>query len=178
MPVLNRKDGGAKVLDNAIRKYGYKNFTVVKLDEAHTQAEVNVLEDFYILASKSIENGYNIKRGGSNGKHSEATKRKIARQKKGKPRPKWVMKKMSETKIREGTHRGVKHGRALLNEEKVREIKKMLEKRLLLLEEAKLLGRGKKRKRMLSYNDIGKMYGISLQAVYAIFIGKNWSHVK
>ena len=78
--------GYAKLLSAAIKKYGTSNFTTrvlksgigtqSRLDEEEIQAITN----FNSLAP----NGYNIKKGGVGGQHSESTKRLIGSYHKGK----------------------------------------------------------------------------------------------
>ena len=65
----------------AIQKYGVENFEYTKvLAECQTQEEANKLEDHYmdVYDSRNPDIGYNIKRGGSNGTHSEETIKKIS----------------------------------------------------------------------------------------------------
>lgn len=159
---INKNSAKCPKLYNAIRFYGKENFTAEKIDEAYTQTQADMLEDFYILAANSIEKGYNVKRGGSTGKHSEASKKKIGDSKRGIARRKKDVKKMSDTKIREGTHRGVNHGKAILNEKKVREIRR-------LHKHGGLAGK---------LTDIGLIYGVSPQVIYRVVSRKSWTHVK
>lgn len=63
---------------HALKKYGQETFTYETLDVATNQEELNFLEEIYMLCFDSRENGYNIKEGGSHGKHSEETKQKIS----------------------------------------------------------------------------------------------------
>jgi group I intron endonuclease len=76
---------GCIYINNAIEKYGKDNFYYINLDFAFTQAQANILEDFYIdkYDSTNPEKGYNIKRGGSNGKLTEEIKAKISASLKG-----------------------------------------------------------------------------------------------
>jgi group I intron endonuclease len=74
-------------LERAIRKYGEANFLIEKLDDAETQKEADSLEDFYILAGDTIKNGYNIRRGGSHGKHNQETIAKMRAAKLGRKVP-------------------------------------------------------------------------------------------
>lgn len=67
----------SKKLMNAIIAYGPENFEYELLDECEDQETANAMEIFFINKFNSIEEGYNIKEGGSNGKHSEETKTKI-----------------------------------------------------------------------------------------------------
>lgn len=70
---LKNKYYGCSKLARAITKHGKSNFTIEKLDEAFSQSEANSLEDFYILAGNTINHGYNIRRGGTNGRISPET---------------------------------------------------------------------------------------------------------
>ncbi len=76
----HRKDC-VRPMISAMRKYGIENFDFeILVDEIHSQEELDNLEIQYIQNHKTqIEegNGYNLKFGGSGGKHAESTKRKI-----------------------------------------------------------------------------------------------------
>lgn len=157
---------GAKALNNAIRKYGVDAFKVEKLDEATTQQEADILEDFYILASRTHNKGYNIKRGGSRGKHSEKSKEKISASKLGKKRPRWVVEKMMRTKRREKTHQGEKHGRAILREKDVRDIRRVYD---YVKKKGEHYG-------MLSA--LARQYKVSVNLIDAIVKRRLWKHVK
>lgn len=156
------KKTGSRRLMAAIILHGIEAFTIEPLMVVPTQEEADHWEDFFILASNTLnpQFGYNIKRGGRHsGKHSQETKDRVAQSKLGKPRPKEAMARVSATKIAQGTHRGEKHGKAILTEIKVREIKK-------------LLAEGKNCK------TIGTLFGVSDAVIRAIRNGKNWSHIK
>lgn len=73
-------------LFSAIKKYGYKNFKYELLAKCLDQSTVDYLEDYYIEQYNSRKNsiGYNLKSGGSAGKHSKETKIKIANTMKNK----------------------------------------------------------------------------------------------
>ena len=82
----------------AIRKYGWDNFTHYILEDGLTFNEANELEKAYIARYKTQDRnyGYNILAGGQNipsmlGKHhSEETKRKMSESQKGKiPSAEW-----------------------------------------------------------------------------------------
>jgi len=68
-------------LYNAIQKYGADNFEYEVLETCVDQNTADELEAKHIIQynSKDPEIGYNIKDGGSAGKHSEETKEKIAK---------------------------------------------------------------------------------------------------
>jgi len=67
---VNVAYGGTKI-DNARRKYGPENFkyevlyTIETDDKEVLMDELNAMEEYYIDKFDSIENGYNILRGGS-----------------------------------------------------------------------------------------------------------------
>lgn len=81
---------GCTLLWNAIKKYGWQNFRYEFITFCGTQEISNYLENFFIEKYKSNNRkyGYNLRNGGSHGKHSEETKEKMSLAKKGKPSPK------------------------------------------------------------------------------------------
>lgn len=75
-------------LSRAIRKYGKDAFEHQILSVASTPEELDRLERLWIWALRTRIDGYNIKMGGEKGQfgvpHSEATKKKISQNRKGK----------------------------------------------------------------------------------------------
>lgn len=73
-------------LSKAIRKHGKENFSIAPLCSCISQDELNLMEDLYIVSLGTIVDtgGYNLERGGSNGKSSEATKALQSSIRKGK----------------------------------------------------------------------------------------------
>lgn len=65
-------------LKNAMNKYGKDKFQIVFLTLAHTQEMADHWEMHFIERYNSINNGYNIKSGGSHGKHSPETIAKLS----------------------------------------------------------------------------------------------------
>jgi len=65
---------------HAIKKYGSDNFEYEILAQCTDQLTADELENKYIIEynSRDPEIGYNLKEGGSFGKHSEETKKKIS----------------------------------------------------------------------------------------------------
>ena len=61
----------------ALIKYGWNNFDHIILKENLSLEEANFWESYYINYYNSIENGYNIRTGGSCGNLSEEQKEKI-----------------------------------------------------------------------------------------------------
>lgn len=73
---------------DAIKKYGIDNFKYELLHESDNQQELDFLEDMEIMTRNTlVPNGYNIRRGGSHGKHSEASKKLSSISHKGKKLP-------------------------------------------------------------------------------------------
>lgn len=64
---------------NAIQKYGWSNFSHEIIASDLTAENANLLEELLIQEYNTQDDkfGYNIKNGGSNGAHSEETKKKI-----------------------------------------------------------------------------------------------------
>ncbi len=112
----------------ALNKYEKEGFIWEKIDEVFDVNEdstnqnwLNEKEIFYIQKYKSIDSqfGYNLTTGGSNGKHSEATKKKMSRSQKGHKVSEEARKNMSEAKI--GVKLSEEHKRKLseLNKDKI-----------------------------------------------------------
>lgn len=67
-------------LINALRKYGYDAFDKVLLEECVAdQSILNEREDYWIKYYDSVENGYNCRYGGANGKFSKEAKLNVKR---------------------------------------------------------------------------------------------------
>lgn len=63
---------------NAIQKYGWNNFTHIIIESNLSLDLANELEEFLIQEGNTLyPNGYNLKTGSTNGKHSEETIQKI-----------------------------------------------------------------------------------------------------
>jgi group I intron endonuclease len=69
----------------AILKYGIDDFEMTVLERTcPSQIMLDRVESEWIKKYNSIENGYNIKSGGSRGKHSKESKEKMSKSKTGK----------------------------------------------------------------------------------------------
>lgn len=66
---------GCRHMNYAINKYGKNNFYYQILTFCSTQKTANYWEEYFINKYDSVINGYNLKKGGSTGKHSEESKR-------------------------------------------------------------------------------------------------------
>jgi len=75
----NDKRGSCLKLWRAFNKYGRHNFAVYECAYATSQVELDNLEETFIKKYNSIDNGYNIRFGGSQGKLSYDTKYKISK---------------------------------------------------------------------------------------------------
>lgn len=69
---------------NALVKYGVEDFTFEVLDCAQNETVLDFLEDFYINTLDTIKNGYNIQKGGKNGKCSAEDRIKMSQANKGR----------------------------------------------------------------------------------------------
>ena len=71
-------------LKRAIGKYGIDNFSIEKeFKLAYSKEELDNLEKEYIIKFDCINNGYNLREGGANGKFSEQSKMKMSLSRKG-----------------------------------------------------------------------------------------------
>jgi len=66
-------------LSRALAKYGKDNFFIEPLAYCETQKQSDKAEIYFIKHFDSIKNGYNLRYGGSHGKLSEETRRKISK---------------------------------------------------------------------------------------------------
>lgn len=135
----NNAERGVKTkFYDAIRKYGYNNFIYTKIFETSSKNKNNikvildVLEEFYIGKYNSIENGYNICKGGGGTLGLKAwnkgisckdeTKKKISKANKGKPSWNKGLKATLEQRIKlSNSHKGVisgKKGKQLTEEQR------------------------------------------------------------
>lgn len=131
-------------LSNAIMKYGDIQFSIGLITVCSTQEVADYWERYFISQYDSIVKGYNISEGGSNGKHSEETKRKIGAIHKGKivssetrlkmskanigkshPHSEETKRKMSVT--RKGGHFSVEHKKRLSEAQKERRLREKTE---------------------------------------------------
>lgn len=100
-------------LMRTMRKHGNDKFVFEVVGGAFDQDTANLLEVFLIESYNSIKEGYNIKEGGSNGKHSEETKAKMSNTRRNNPnQSSWLRgtKASDETKQRMSeAHKAIGH---------------------------------------------------------------------
>lgn len=179
------KNSGCIKLQRAISKYSFDNFQSETLCIVYDLPTANFLEKFYITLFDSIENGYNLMDGGSNGKpsletrklmseqhqgeknvmfgkhHTQTVKDTISAKKKGQPGY-WEGKSLSqETKdkvsaSRKGLTAGENNPSAKLTREQVEEIKSLFQNS------------------DLTRQQIADRYNVSLSAIKRIKAGKAW----
>lgn len=83
---MSRGYNGNPHLRASIAKYGKENFRYQVLTVCSTQRIADFYEDYFITRYDTINNGYNIKSGGSHGRQSDETKAKISAANFGKRR--------------------------------------------------------------------------------------------
>lgn len=95
----NLKCKGQPALYNSILKYGFKNHSFDIVQTLPNDTKQNVLDEYEIFFIEHYKQAccqlLNIKGGGSHGKHSEETKKKVSEKSKGNKR--WLGKKHSES---------------------------------------------------------------------------------
>lgn len=90
-----QKNSGCRAIYNAIKKYGWSNFE--KDWYECPDEDLNFDEDLLVREMGTLApDGYNLKEGGGNGKHSEETKQKIRKSHVGKTHTDETKIKMSE----------------------------------------------------------------------------------
>jgi len=91
---------------NAIRKYNIDNFDIKTIQcNSNNQEDLDKLEcDTIINLNSMVPNGYNLRTGGSRGKHSEESKKKMSEAAKGKIVSKETRRRIS--KARKGKNTG------------------------------------------------------------------------
>ena len=101
----NEKD--KRYFYKAIRKHGFDNITWEILEESKGQEELNLKEVYWIGFYKTLDNkkGYNLKEGGSHGKHSEETKKKLSQMHFGENNPMYMKKGWSKGLTKETDER-------------------------------------------------------------------------
>jgi len=87
----------------SFKKYGFENFhfeVLENLCENTPQEYLDIKEDFYILKTNSLDPnfGYNKKRGGHTGKHTQETKIKLMELNLGENNPNFGKKASEETR--------------------------------------------------------------------------------
>lgn len=87
---------------NAIQFYGWDAFDHIVVKDNLTLEEANVLEDELILQYNSIENGFNINRGGRNHIWTEEQRKIMSERNTGEKNPNWGKPRSEETKRKIG----------------------------------------------------------------------------
>jgi group I intron endonuclease len=86
---------GQRKLYNSFLKNGIDNFNFILIENCQEE-KLNERENYWINFHNSIDNGYNIREAGSNGRHSKETKQKMSEASKGKPKSKEHIAKLPQ----------------------------------------------------------------------------------
>lgn len=103
---LSPSSRGCSKLYRAFEKYGRENFKIEEICQVDNQEDANSLESFLIQSRDTIKNGYNLRSGGSHGKHSEESKIKMSKSKKGIKPSKETLVKLSKARMGNQNARG------------------------------------------------------------------------
>jgi group I intron endonuclease len=140
----------------AMRKHGIKNFSFTLIEKLETLDAANKAEEYWIdlLRAREKEFGYNISFGGDNHTMPDCVREKISKSLMGRSNsPATTFKAGNNINI------GAKAYGSILDDDKVREIKKLLAEGLY-------------------QKDIAKLFGVSIPTISMIATGKTWTHVK
>ena len=86
-------------LSSAIKKYGKESFEIKVMVRCNSIEEMNHRETYYIKLFDTVApKGYNLTRGGRNGKHVEETKKKIGDKQRGNRNHNFGKKASAETR--------------------------------------------------------------------------------
>ncbi|MHA1380697.1 MAG: NUMOD3 domain-containing DNA-binding protein [Candidatus Helarchaeota archaeon] len=87
-------------LYNSFAKYGRDCFVIKIVDSGKDQEELNQKEEYYIQKYNTLDQdyGYNIRHGGSHGKHSEEAKERMSQTRKGSVLSEEHRRKIGEAK--------------------------------------------------------------------------------
>ena len=88
---------------NAIQHYGWDAFESTIIKDNLSLEEANILEDELILKYDSINNGFNINRGGKNHIWTEEQRKQMSERNMGEKNPNFGKKLSEETKRKIGT---------------------------------------------------------------------------
>ncbi len=92
------RNKGCIALNSAIRKYGKDNFKVNLIYICHID-KLDYYEKLFIWLYDSLfPNGYNIRTGGKNGKHTDASRKRMRDKKLGTNNPSYGKPRTKETK--------------------------------------------------------------------------------
>ena len=96
--ILMAKRKTNRCLYDAMNKYGYENFEIIKIGEAKDPKKLNELEIFYIDKHKTLDRkyGYNMTAGGDGGPMSPESLQKMIDKKTGVPLSEEHKRKISE----------------------------------------------------------------------------------
>jgi len=151
--IQHRRDSrkGKTRFYRATQKHGFDSFEWIVLRECHSKEELDYTEQFFInfFISTDENYGYNLKDGGSTGKHNEVSKRIMSEKKigyipwnKGKTGiySDEVRQRMSHSRIgKEPWNKGKEN---VYSEETLKEMKKAKEGKKLSEEHRKKIGEG------------------------------------
>lgn len=166
------KNGYCVKLFNAMNKYGREKFSTELLAVCGDQTTANYLETSFIEEFDTIKTGYNIRQGGSSGKASLESRRKMSLAHLGKHHSKETISKISLSQTGDKNHR---YGKKASFDHK----KKLSKARCGKRPAAKLYWESVRKIRqdyilVQNYRKLSIKYGVSLNTIKNIVIKKSW----
>ena len=147
------KDEKCPKLFNAIKKYGKENFIWGIVEFCNDVNHLNEMEEFYINKFNSIENGYNVEKGGNVKEFSIETKNKmskLAKERMSNPEiRKQISDKLRGQKLSEETRRRMsvaRKGNVIISEKQKQIISITQKNRVRTIEERERIRLGAMRK--------------------------------
>lgn len=166
------KKGFCVKLFRAMNKYGRDKFSIELLATCEDQEIANYLEISFIQKFDTIATGYNIREGGSKGKPSLETRKKMSLARKEYRHSQETIDKMSSSQIGDKNHMyGKKH--TIDARQKMSESRKGIQNHTKLDWETV----GKIREEFVivqNYTKLGIKYGVTLNSIKNIILNKSW----
>lgn len=170
---VSDKKKSCRKLANALKKHGSDNFSIELIAMCSDQDTANYLEICFIDEFNSIKTGYNIREGGSHGRASKETRKKMSLVHTGKHHSKETIEKMSLSQMGDKNHR---YGKTASSEYKKKLSKARQGKRPAAKLNWDMVAQIRAEYLLVkNYSKLAKKYGVSLNSIKNIVLNKTWS---
>ena len=171
-------------LYRAICKYGRDSFKIEQIDSASNQEELNVKEEYWIRFYDSMnpKKGYNLKSGGSRGKASDETKKKLRESHLGIKLSEEHKLKISKGNLGKKMSKESIEKTRLKNKGKIRTI----EQKLAIsgennynskLTKEKVIEIRELYKSGVKIKELCEIYKVTRGCINGVILNKNWKHI-